>query len=496
MTAEISGRAIGKVLENYAFPVEGISDAEVVEELGLRQPLDTIELKAPQLLVYYYGLYHNRFILSFDKGMGKTITYLAILWATSSSGGKVVLVCSENAKLAQIREIKRHFAKWGARTVFVEGSKPARKRLWAQDGDVYILTYDTLAADMGVRAKSVGGRIAPAWVDSESTSMAFDEWHKKLRNKSSGMFKLLKGFRNRRMIFSSGSAGGKGPHSQWAVLHLCDSKKFSGYWPYVMRHCYIEETYFGKKIEGCKDIGRWRREVSGHIFHRRKDLKDYPPKTRQALEVRMEPWQKKIHDQLKKELIAELPDGEFFASPNVLAMTMKLRQFLVCPKILSPDFGYGAGLEGILADAQDSELTHWVVSTPFRDGQPHIKAFFEQADIPCYLLHGGMKYDEIARIIETWTRTGGVICQTIQFAESYELPAARIMYMLGYLHDPEQNAQAEDRIHRDIRVTPHPVDIYYVKHIHSYEEDIVEAMSGTADNIHSLMHKPLKEFLS
>jgi len=210
------------------------------------------------------------------------------------------------------------------------------------------------------------------------------------------------------------------------------------------------ESYFGKKITGCKDVPRWRKDVSGSIFHRRKDNKDYPPKTRQSLEVRMEPWQKKAHDTFKKDLLLELPDGEYFASPNVLSMTMKLRQFLVCPKIISEEYGYGAGLEGILADAQEAELTHFVISTPFRVTMPYISQFFTDNDIPCYVLQGGTKTDELESIIAKWTKTGGVIAQTIQFAESYELPAARIMYMLGYMHSHEQNGQAEDRIHRDI----------------------------------------------
>ena len=479
-------------LEKYSFPVEDMDDVDIVEALRLEQPLETITLKAPQLLAYHFGLLHPRFILSFDKGMGKTITYLATLYKTGPT--KVVIVCSENAKPAQRREIERHLTENFGRYIFVEGQKPDRKRKWNSDNDVFICTYDTLMADVGVRVTSTD-RIAPSWVDAPETHIAFDEWHKKLRNKSSGTFRALTKFKNQRMIFSSGSAGGKGVHSMWAVLHLCDPVKFKGYWPYVMRHSIIEETYFGKKMSGCKDVPKWRKEVAPYIFHRRKDLKDYPPKTRQALEVRMEPWQKKIHNQLKKELIAELPDGEYFASPNILAATSKLRQFLVCPKVLSPDFDWGAGLEGILGDATDAELTHFVISTPFRTTIPFIEEFFRLNKIPVNLLHGGMKANDIEESIHAWTKQGGVMVQTIQFAESYELPAARVMYMLGYLHDPEQNSQAEDRIHRDLRVTPHPVDIYYVKNLGSYDEDIVEAMSSTADNLHALMHRPIKEFL-
>lgn len=493
-----SFQQLGQELEKYSFPVEGVDDAELVEKLGLPQPLETITLKAPQLLAYYFGLTHPRFIMSFDKGMGKTITYLAILYHAGLAD-KVVLVCSENAKPAQKREIERHLDRWKLNWVYVEGQKHERARRWNDLGSsVFICTYDTLLADMGKRAKSDGGRIAPSWVDARSTHMAFDEWHRKLRNKGSSIWNLLKTFPNERMIFSSGSAGGKGVHSMWAVLHLCDPLKFRGYWPYVMRHSIITETYFGKQLSGCKDVGRWRREVAPYIFHRRKDLKDYPSKTRQALDVRMEPWQKKAHDQLKQQLIMELPDDAYLATPNTLAAIQKLRQFMICPKFIDPSFGWGAGLEGILADIQDSELTHFVISTFFTGPIPYIQEFFASHKIPSQRLMGGdgCTADEIERRIAKWTADGGVMVQSIMFAESYELPAARHMYMLGFSHSPEQNDQAESRIHRDIRVTPHPVDIYYVRNLASYEEDIAEAMAQTADDIHVLMHRPFKEFLS
>lgn len=487
---------LGQELEKYSFPVEGVSDDEVVRRLGLQQPLPTITLKAPQLLVHYFGLTHPRFIMSYDKGMGKTIAYLSTLYEAES--GKVVIVCSENAKPAQRREILRHLTDWSMSWVFVEGTRDARRKLWNNNrASVYICTYDTLVADMGLRAGSTATRIAPEFVDHPSTHMAFDEWHKKLRTKGSTIWKMLCTFRNRRMIFSSGSAGGKGVHSMWTVLHLCDPIKFKGYWPYVMRHAVIEETYFGKKISGCRNVEVWRKEVAPYVFHRRKDLKDYPAKTRSALEVRMEPWQKKVHDSLRKELMAELSDGEYFASPNVLAATTKLRQFLICPKVLDPGFGYGAGLEGILGDVEDSEITHFVISVPFKDPIPWIEQFLRSHGIPVERLTGGdgCNANEIERRIAQWTKNGGCMVQTIQFAESYELPAARNMYMLGYLHDPEQNMQAEDRIHRDIRVTPYPVNIYYVKNLGAYDETILDAMSEHADNVHVLMHRPMKEWI-
>src|SRR3990167_9406315 len=186
---------LGTELEKYSFPVEGIDDQEVAERLGLEQPLETITLKAPQLLVYFFGLTHPRFIMSFDKGMGKTIAYLAVLHANNPT--KTVIICSQNAKLAQRREIKRHLHTWFDRWVFVEGGSAARQKLWNSDNDVFICTYDTLLADMGQRAKSSGTRICPAWVDDPFTNMACDEWHRKLRTKGSRIHALFRTFKNR-----------------------------------------------------------------------------------------------------------------------------------------------------------------------------------------------------------------------------------------------------------------------------------------------------------
>lgn len=485
-------------LEKYSFPVEGVTDQEVVDALKIQQPLKSITLKAPQLLVYAFGRTHPRFIMSFDKGMGKTIAYLATLYMMRPE--KLVIVCSENAKPAQRREIVRHLHMWFDKWVFVKGDRAKRQSIWNDPNcDIFICTYDTLAADMGHSAKSKG-RICPPWVDT--CPLAFDEWHKKLRNKTSGIFKMLKGMKNSRMIFSSGSAGGSGVHSMWAVLHLCDKVKFSSYWKYVHKWSNIEETYFGKKYYGCRNIQAWRREVAPYVFHRRKDLKDYPPKTRQALEVEMEPWQKKLHNEMVKEFLAFLPDGSLFAAPNVLAATAKVRQMLICPKVIHPDLGWGAGLEGIWADIEEGELTHWVISVPYKDPIPWIEQFFltkklNGQPVRCETLTGGqdLDADEIERRIARWTKNGGGMIQTIQYAESYELPAARVMYMLSYLHNHEQNMQAEDRIHRDIRVTPWPVDIYYVKNMGSYDEKVIDALAEEADNIHAMMHAPLTAYI-
>lgn len=492
-------------LHAFSFP-SPTDDAIAVQNLGLADwdPLlaeHGLKFKNPQKLAIHYGIAQRKLILSLDKGAGKTLTYLS----TFIFGGvkRFVILCSNNAKLTQQKHLDKYFP--NVRYVFVEGQdKAKRKAIWErQDVDVFIATYATFQADMGGRtiSKTTGKQTVGVIPQSVANLPKIcDEAHKVLRRRQSKFFDLMKSIDNPWLILSSGSAGGKGPQDMWAMLHLTNRAMFRGYWPYVEKYTHVEETRFGKQISGVQNIEQWRWQVGHHTFHRRKDLKDYPPKTRQSLEVDMEPWQKKIHDQLRNELWAvwkdeQSGDDKMVITPNTLAATMKIRQFLVCPKLLDESFGWGAGLEGIWGDVEDAELKHYVISTPFRAAIPYIEQFLSAKGHGSTVFQGGMyaTANELQSAIDRWTRQGGAAIQTIKFAESYELPAARIMYMLGYEYSAEENSQAEDRIHRDIRVTPHPVDIYYVKNRFSYEANLIDMMAEGADTNFAMMNRPLTE---
>lgn len=479
----------------HSFPNENMPDEDIVKALGLPKYLDTLDLKAPQKLAINFGARTPRFILSFDKGMGKTVTYLTAMHEQRPD--RLLILCSKNAMLAQRREILRHFPKWAESYGFVQGTKEQRARQWNSGAKVLITTPATMIADMGLRTPGRGQkqsvRIAPKWVDG--VPKIDDEFHKQLRTRKSTYYEYMKKAPHEGLILSSGSAAGKGPQDLWPALHICAPKLFRGYWPYVNTFCHVNDGPFGKEILGVKNVDGWRRSVSPLIIHRRKDLKDYPEKTRSSLEVVMEPWQQKIHDELRSELMSFLPSGELLFAQNSMAAFMKIRQFMVCPKFFDRSLGWGAGLEGIWEDAKDSELSHFVVSTPFRGPIEWIERFFQEKGLFVARLTGGedLGPDEIEARIAQWTKRGGVMIQTIKYAQSYELPAAQNMYMLGYDSDPEANSQAEDRIHRDRRITPHPVNIYYVKHLGSYDERLIDILSTSADNVYNLMHRPLSE---
>lgn len=478
----------------FAFPTKK-DDTEIVSGLNLPDiSLPGIKWKAPQLLAINYGLQQKKFVLSLDKGMGKTLTYLMTFHLAGIEN--YLILCSNNAKLTQMVHLQTYFPHLSF--TFVEGqNKGKREKLWHSGANVLIATPATFLADMGKHAKS-SGRIIPDKL--ANSPKIYDEFHKVLRSRTSGAFKLLKEVDNPYLILSSGSAGGKGPQDLWAALHLCNNKMFRGFWPYVNEFCEVEQSRWGRTISGVRNIEGWRQKVANACFHRKKDLKDYPPKTRQALRVEMLPWQKKIHDQLRNELWAIWKDEQsgqekMVITPNTLAATMKIRQFLTCPKVLDESLGYGAGLEGVWADAEEAELSHFVISTMHVKAIPYIRQFLSERGKVSWSLQGGKfsSAQELKDEIDRWTKQGGPIVQSIKYAESYELPAARIMYMLGPDYSAEQNGQAEDRIHRDIRVTPHPVDIYYVKHMESYEGTLMDMMAEGADINHAMMTKSLEE---
>jgi hypothetical protein len=492
----------------HSFPAEmervGIDDATLVDELALEQPRpNLVQLKNPQLVGTQFGKEHRRFILSLDKGMGKTLVYMQI--AAECGVQDILILCTRNAMLRQEEEINKHFPEWKDDIVFVKGDNIDREKAWNKSALIHCATYATFLADMGHRKmpgrQGLSTRICPPHYDTPEFIVC-DEYHRVLRNRSkrekkNATLELLKllgtGFH---LVLSSGSAANKGPHSMWAALNLCAPKVFTSYWGYVNTYCVVDDTPFGKQIVGVKNVPKWRHAIAPYCFHRKKDLKDYPPKTRQALPVEMEPWQKKVHDDLKKDLIAILPSDAILIAPNTLAATHKIRQLMICPRFLDESLGWGAGLEGIWEDVETSELTHYVITTPYTGPMPLIGEFFKEKSkgkLQPYYLRGGMDMDAMRESIQQWTKNGGPMIQSIEFAESYELPASRIMYMLGYSHDPERNMQAEDRIHRDIRVTPDPVDIYYVKHKGGYDEKILEALTLHSDNVHYLMNAPISE---
>jgi hypothetical protein len=464
-----------------------------VMELGLKQPLSTLEMKAPQLLGYNYGLTHKKYILSMDKGMGKTVVYL-----TAGLNGEpeyVIIVCNTSAMAAQRREILRHFPFYADKFVFVRGQAHQRYKLWRRpEVRIFITTMATLQSDLGGRrlSKFHEGRsnsIVPPWVTSTALDhLQLDEFHKYIRRPKSASFKLLKTLKPDTMCLDSGSPVSSSPADLWPALHLCDRQFWSSYWGYVNHFCITNEGPWGKEIIGPKNVDQWRQATGRTVFHRVKDPRDYPAKNRHILDFDLPDWQRKIHDDLRNELWAFTKEGNIITARNTGDALYKARIALICPKVLDPSFGVGAGIEGIIEDGAD--LSHIVISTPFKEPIPHLRAALEASGRRVWVLSGGLGIDPDTqdRIIREFETQGGALIQTILYATSYEfINGPEHNYFLGYDPDPENNKQAEDRFQRVS--STHPSFHWYIRFSGTYDESLIERLVHKGQNVSRLMNE-------
>lgn len=466
-------------------------------QLGLAQPLPTINLKAPQLIGYHFGITHPKHVLAMDKGMGKTIVYLSV--GLHGEPEHVIIACPTNAMAAQRREILRHFPYYADKYTFVRGTASQRHKQWRTPGcRIFICTAATLQTDIGGRELQRGtGRtssvVAPDWaLSSHLDSLHLDEFHKFIRRRSK-FWTALKKLKPQRFIPDSGSPVSTGPHELWPALNLIDPKKWSSYWRYVDTFCVTAESWGGKgkEIIGPKNVEGWRNAIASDVFNRKKDPRDYPAKSRFLMDLELPDWQRQLHEGLQKQLMAEVGEGEdldYIIARNTGDALYKARISLICPTVLDPSLGVGAGIEAIVEDAAD--LSHFVVSTPFRAPVPHLKAYIESMGHKVWVLMGGLGIDPDTQdaIIREFEKTGGCLIQTIKYATSYEfINGPEHNYFLGYEHDPEDNKQAEDRFQR--LSSTNPSFHWYVRFLNTYDADLIERLVIKGQNVHRFMDK-------
>lgn len=475
-----------------ALPREPSPDQLKVLQMGLKQPLPTLQMSAPQLLGYHFGITHPKFVLSMDKGMGKTVVYLAV--GLKGEPEYVIVVTGGSGMAAQRREILAHFPFYADKYTFVRGQQAQRYKLWRKPGcRIFICTMATLQTDIGGRTlnrnrpNELSESIVPSWVLSSALDhLSLDEFQKYIRRRSKTLEQLKK-LSPATLIPDSGSPVSSGPHDLWPALHLVDRKFWSSYWRYVETFCLVEPgLYGGKEIIGPRNVDGWRNAVAPYVYHRKKDPRDYPPKSRYLLDLELPDWQRRLHDSLREELWTVATGGNTITAKNSLDALYRARLGLICPKALDESYDYGAGIEAIREDAED--LSHFIISTPFRKPLPYLQRFLEGAGRKVWVLAGGLGIDPDTqdRIIREFEDQGGGLLQTIKYATSYEfLNGPEHNYFLGYEYDPEDNKQAEDRMQR-ISST-RPSTHWYCRFLGTYDEELVERLVIKGQNVRRLM---------
>lgn len=422
-----------------------------------------------QFLVDHHRIYNTN-----EPGLGKTLETLEGLRRLRT--GPVLVLGTKVSLGVWQHEIK----KWlGVDAMIYGGTPRQREKLWDQFRNAqqpgmkaipFLLATFKMAAEIRERKS--------AW-----PAIVCDEIHRGgLLNHKTVTYKAVERLRSRYMVLLTGTPIRQGPQDLYAPMHLLDPFAFPSYWPFVGKHCVVINDDFGKTLERMpKDAKKLRAAIAPYfIRHTKREVaEDMPPKTRIVIPVELTKGQRKIYDKLCLDMYAELDDGVIVA-PTQMTLLLRLRQLLVAPQLLGV-MEDGAALTTILEMMEDQFLADRsiAITTPFRQAIPFIMEALKRAGLThLYQIHGQLTTKEMIDASEAYQADKNVrkvMVYTIRSGQSFSIPAATTLYMLGSEWSAIDNKQAEDRLHRLTQL--HPVDIYYPLHKGTVDDLVLERLN-------------------
>lgn len=467
-------------------------------------------------------LLRKRCILADEMGLGKssqaTEATNEVLSQIPISQNQSVLILVPGA--AGIAVWLEEIAKWGVgdwtnQVVVIRDKGPVRQQLWGIAKFV-ITTYTSYVKDFEA-----------GWITRQHwTVVICDEIHRRVRNRNTKTFKALQKTASTYLFLITGSPASKGPQDLWTPLNLVNKWQFPSYWRFINMYCITNKTHWGIEVVGLKNKIKFDEMLGVNMIRRlKKDVaKDLPPKIRLELPVEMTAIQRELYTQMNNDMMMlidqHMGDGTWededeeagyrmVIVTDVLAKITKLRQLLVCPKIIDPGIAdYGAGLAAIVDKIQErtegGSNAHCGILTPFVDEGRLFNYITEylvmnkvMVESNIFRFMGGMEPEELAASLAKCKEDRGIALISIQYAQSWNLETAPLGFFLGFDWDPENNKQAEDRFHR-LTTVESPL-FYYLKHLNSVDERVLDVNDmktrNTAEIMRSMNLRKIRELL-
>jgi SNF2 family DNA or RNA helicase len=346
----------------------------------------------------------------------------------------------------------------------------------------------------------------PALMDIEWNCIAIDEYHKMgLANpKPTLMTKAVKNLKRQKLILMSGTPMGGKPLKLWAALHMVDPGKFTSKWRWAEQWLDIAEIEAAgemhKVIEGIRADREndFYREHAPYLLRRTKAevLTQLPPKQRIVVPCDMTPAQRKQYESIASDVEIKI-DTERLTVTGVLAEYTRLKQFSNAKQTIK-HMGNG---DLILSPVQDSGklpqllrlLEERGISKDEKEGTEQVVIFSQYSSmadmltdwlneqgIPTAKITGAVnRKGERNRLVEEFQSDSGprVMCMTTGAGGvSITLDRASTVIFIDETWDPDDQTQAEDRVHRGSRM--HQVMCYYLRSTKSIEEHIANITGG------------------
>jgi SNF2 family DNA or RNA helicase len=325
-----------------------------------------------------------------------------------------------------------------------------------------------------------------------------DECHKGvLNNPKTLTAKGLYHLHGEKRIALSGTPFGGKPINLWGILHWLEPKLFSSKWRWAESWLEIEETHWGKKIQGIQN-GKdeaFAKSLQPFMLRRTKAdvLKELPPKQYMELWVEMEPSQREQY--VKFALDAEIKiDEEKLSATSILAEYTRLKQFAgarqkilrvdpdtiqVFPTEFSCKLPYVQQILDELGIWEADTDEQCVIFSQFAKMVDMVHEWLNKKKVLALKLTGMTKErNQLVKDFQTG-RYPVLVMSTTAGGTAITLDRASTVVFLDETWNPDDQTQAEDRIHRASRM--HQVMIYKIQTKGTVEEYIARVLKAKSD---------------
>lgn len=262
----------------------------------------------------------KRVLLWYGVGTGKTAIALKV---AEHLKVRTLYVCPSILKRQIEKEIKKFTP--SLKVVVCEGTNQERRIELEKQADIYIVNYEMFLS----LAESLK-RLDPQFV-------ILDECQK-ICGPTNKTTKRIKKLIN--PLYRLAMSGTPCPNALWELWSIADFLYPRAYgenfYQWRAENCKMNPYY--PKIEGYYNEEEIRRQFNLFTLRlRREDVLKLPSLHEKRLEIRMDNEHYRVYNLLKSQLVLELSEMEKIIVPNILALILRLRQIVDCPRVLGLD---------------------------------------------------------------------------------------------------------------------------------------------------------------
>ena len=440
-------------------------------------------------------------VLADDMGTGKTVQ--SVMTLERANAYPALIVCPNSVKRTWADE----FAKWAPhrKVVVVSGSATKRRKLLAEDADVFVVNYESMR--LHTRLAGYGSirlldkEKEPGELNRMWGAVVADEAHRVKAPKAKQTRALWAiGETALRRLCLTGTPVANDPADFWTLLRFVSPKEWPSRSKFIDRYCATAFNPFGGvDVVGLKPETRdeFFRVVEPRFLRRQKAivLPQLPPKVYVRRSVELAPKQAKVYKSLRDGMVAELDSGTI-ESFDSLSLLTRLSQAACAYPVVEEQEQEDGSVKKVITELVDPSAK--------LDALDDILA---ETDEPVVVFAASRKLIELAsarltkRGVEHACITGTVSEQDRDIAKArfqagglkvllltlgagaagLTLTAAPTLVFLQRSWSLVENRQAEDRIHRPGAEKWESVTIIDIVAEDTIEDNVADALEGKSD---------------